>query len=91
MQTVGFDLTDAAWTEILNGDNALSVQVKTQSGVYLHFNDSADAPAIGAASVFIESWPPRFDFECATQTGQSRVWARARSGAASIVVVRKTA
>jgi hypothetical protein len=90
MQTLAFDLTDDAWTEILGGNNALALQVYTAKNVRLHFNESATAPAIDAAHILIESFPPRWDFECQSQVGQARVWARAVSGSASITVVRRS-
>lgn len=91
MQTLAFDLTADAWTEVLGNNNSLALQVKTANGVRLHFNNSATAPSIDAAHILIESWPPRFDFECQGQFGQSRVWARADRTPARIVVVRRTA
>lgn len=91
MQTVAFDLTAGAWTEILGGNNALALQIETANNVRLHFNDSATAPALTVASVLVQSFPPRWDFECATQVGQSHVWARADQTPARIVVVRRTA
>lgn len=89
MQTLAFDLTADAWTEVLGGNNALALQVKTASNVRLHFNDSAIAPSIDAEHILIDSWPPRFDFECQSQLGQARVWARADRTPARIVVVRR--
>ena len=90
MQTLAFSLSSGAWTEILGGNDALSVQVSTARNVRLHFNASATAPALTAASILVESFPPKWDFDCQQQTGQSRVWARADSGTASVVVVRRT-
>lgn len=91
MQTVAFDLTADAWTEVLDGNNSLAVQVKTANNVRLHFNDSATAPSLDAEHILIDSWPPRFDFECQSQVGQAHVWARADRTPARIVVVRRTA
>jgi hypothetical protein len=91
MQTLAFDLTAGAWTEILGGNNALALQVVTANKVRLHFNDSDTAPAIAAVSVLVESYPPQWDFECQSQIGQARVWARADVTPARIVVVRRTA
>lgn len=91
MQTLAFNLSSSSWTEILGGNNSLAVQLIQASNVRLHFNDSDTAPSIDAASILIESFPPRFDFECQSQTGQARVWARGDNHPASIVVVRRTA
>lgn len=90
MQTVAVTLASSAWTEILNGNNALALQIKTANNVLLHFNDSATPPALDAPAVLVDSFPPRWDFDCQSQTGQSRVWARAERSPASIVVVRRT-
>jgi len=43
MQTLAFALSSGAWTEILGGNNALSLQVSTARNVRLHFNASATA------------------------------------------------
>lgn len=90
MQTLAFDLTAGAWTEILGGNNALAVQIATANGIRMHFNASATAPALSAASILVDSYPPRWDFECTEQTGQARVWARADTSPARIIVVRRT-
>lgn len=89
MQTMRFDLTEGQWTEILGGNNALALQLVTANSVRLHFNDSEVAPPLDAASVLVESFPPRWDFECQSQVGQSRVWARADQQPASVIVVRR--
>jgi hypothetical protein len=91
MQTLVFNLTAGAWTEILGGNNTLAVQLISAANVRLHFNDSATAPAIDAPSILVESFPPRWDFECSSQVGQSHVWARGDNGPAKIAVVRRTA
>jgi hypothetical protein len=91
MQTLAFDLTQGVWTEILGNNNALALQVITANGIRLHFNDSATAPALNAPSILVDSFPPRWDFECQEQLGQSRVWARADKTPAQIIVVRRTA
>jgi len=89
MQTIRFDLTQGAWTEILGGNNAFALQVVTSNNVWLHFNDSETAPALDAASILVESFPPRWDFECQSQVGQAHVWARADQNPASVIVVRR--
>lgn len=91
MQTIAYDLTADQWTEVLNGNSSLAIQIKTANNVRLHFSDSATAPSLDAEHILIDSWPPRFDFECQTQLGQARVWARADRTPARIVVVRRTA
>jgi hypothetical protein len=91
MQTLAFNLTATEWTEILGENNALALQVETANNVRLHFNDSATAPAINAASILVQSFPPQWDFECQSQVGQSRVWARADQSPARVIVVRRTA
>ena len=91
MQTLAFDLTQGVWTEILGNNNALAIQITTANGIRLHFNDSATAPALSAPSILVDSVPPRWDFECQDQLGQSRVWARADRTPAQIIVVRRTA
>jgi len=90
MQTVAVSLEPDAWSEILNGNNALAVQIRSAGGIHLHFNDSADAPASDAPFVLVDSFPPRWDFECNTQVGQARVWARSARGNSNIIVVRRT-
>lgn len=90
MQTIAFDLTASEWTEVLGGNNALALQVETANNVRLHFNDSATAPALDAASILVQSFPPRWDFECQSQVGQARVWARADQTPARVIVVRRT-
>ena len=89
MQTLNFDLTASEWTEILGGNKALALQVETANNVRLHFNESAVAPALDAAFILVQSFPPRWDFECQAQIGQSRVWARADQAPARITVVRR--
>ena len=91
MQTLAFDLTATEWTEILGGNNSLAMQITTSNKVRLHFNDSDTAPAIDAVSVLVDSFPPRWDFDCQSQVGQARVWARADKTPASVVVVRRQA
>lgn len=90
MQTVAVDLVAGEWAEILNGNNALALQVETANNVRLHFNDSADAPALDAPAILVQSFPPRWDFECQNQIGQARVWARADATPARVIVVRRT-
>lgn len=89
MQTLEFNL-GRQWAEVLGGNNAFSMQVKSAGNVELHFNDSDTAPASDAPAVYIESYPPQWDFACQSQTGQARVWARAAGDYAQIVVVRRT-
>lgn len=89
MQTLPFDLTAGAWVEILGGDAALSLQVKTAARIRLHFNASDIAPDLDAAFFLIDSFPPQYDFEATGQAGQSRIWARADSADAQIVVMRR--
>jgi hypothetical protein len=91
MQTLDFDLTADSWEEILGHNNSIGLQLKTSNNVRLHFNDSDTAPALDAPHFLIQSWPPRFDFECQSQGGQARVWARADRAPASVVVIRRTA
>ena len=90
MQTVAYDLTAEQWTEVLNGNNGLALQIKTANNVRLHFNTSATAPSVDEEHILIESFQPAFDFQCQEQTGQARVWARADTTPAKIVVVRRT-
>jgi hypothetical protein len=90
MQTLRFNLVDTAWTEILGGNNALALQIETSNRVRLHFNESADAPAINAPSILVDSFPPQWDFDCQSQVGQARVWARADVSPANIIVARRT-
>jgi len=91
VQTLQFDLVSSSWTEILDGNNSLAIQLATASNIRLHFSNSGTAPDIDVASILVESFPPRWDFECQSQVGQARVWARADDYPASIVVVRRTA
>lgn len=90
MQTIAYDLTADQWTEILGANNGLALQVETSNNVRLHFNDSATPPELDAASILVQSFPPRWDFDCDSQVGQSRVWARADRSPARVVVVRRT-
>lgn len=90
MQTIAYDLTADQWTEVLDGNNALAFQIKTANDVCLHFNNSATAPALDEEHILVESFQPVFDFQCQEQTGQARVWARAKATPAKIVVVRRT-
>lgn len=89
MNTLAVDLTESAWTEILDGNNSLGVQVETDGSVMLHFNNST-APSLDAAAIQVQSFPPKWDFDCSQQTGQAKVWARAKSVAARVIVVRRT-
>lgn len=92
MQTLSFALTSAEWTEILGGNNTLALQVFTSNNVRLHFNDSDTPPAVDAQDyILVQSFPPQWDFECQSQVGQARVWARADDTPAVVVVVRRTA
>lgn len=91
MQTLEFNLTAETWVEILGGNNALDLQVRTANKIRLHFNDSATAPADDAPYVLVDSFPPHWDFSAVTQTGQSHIWAKADATPAVIVVVRRTA
>lgn len=90
MQTLAFTLSGDEWTEILGGNNALGLHVASSTDVRLHFNDSATAPALSAASILVQSFPPRWDFDCQSQVGQARVWARSDADTSEIVVVRRT-
>jgi hypothetical protein len=90
MQTIAYDLTDSQWTEILNGNNALALQIETANNIRVHFNESATPPALSAPSILVQSFPPQWDFDCQSQTGQARVWARAERTPARAIVVRRT-
>jgi hypothetical protein len=89
MQTVQIDLTQSEWVEILAGNNALAIQITTANRVRLHFSNSATAPDFNSPSILVDSFPPRWDFECQSQVGQSHVWARGDNGDAQIIVVRR--
>jgi len=90
MQTTAFTLDADTWVEILGGNNALSLQIKTANKIRLHFNNSLTPPAADAPYFLIDSFPPRFDFEVIGQTGQSHVWAKADVTPAEIVVLRQS-
>lgn len=91
MQTVAFTLTQNAWTEILGGNNSLSLQIRTANKIRLHFSDSATPPPLNAETVLVDSFPPHWDFETREQVGGAHIYARADVTPAEIVVVRKTA
>lgn len=91
MQTVRFDLTADEWTEILGGNSALRLQVKTANRVLMHHNDSATPPALNAPAFLIESFSPRWDYEAEGITAQGRIWVRAERAPAIIVVNRRAA
>ena len=90
MQTISYDLTSESWEEVLGSNNAISIQVRSANNIRLHFSDSETPPALDADYSLIESWPPKMDCECSSQTGQSKVWARAVDSPARITVVRRT-
>lgn len=89
MNTLLFDLAETEWTEILGDNNAFSMQIATSNNVRLHFNVSNTPPDIDAPFILIESYTPRFDFDCQSQFGNSHVWAMADKEPAKIVVVRR--
>lgn len=90
MQTVRFDLTSGAWTEILGGNTWIKFQVKTANRVRLYMNENATAPDIDADHFLVEAFQPGYDFEVDNVIANGRLWARADADPAIIVAFRKT-
>ena len=91
MQTQRVDITDSAWVEITLGSQIILAEGGVSGEFLVHFSNTSDQPDVDAPAHRISTFQPRIDFtQYALNAGQ-RVWARAKSGEAFIIVTREVA
>ena len=87
MQTAQYDITDAAWVNVINGESAAAIDVLTAGVVLINAGVAGVEPALSAPAIEFAGWPngPAVVFR-GLQSGAG-LWVRAKSGAAVIVVI----
>ena len=83
-----YTLAPDAWTQVAQHPNIL-LDVEQSATILVHLNESNTAPALDAPAFQVQSWPAAFDFFLTGLSGATRVWARGRDGAVSVVVAVK--
>jgi hypothetical protein len=88
MNTYEATLLSGAWTELLGGQNTLSIDVKSQTSIAICFTETDTAPAIDAPFVRVQSYPHGGAYYASGLPNGQYVWGRAISGSVEIVVIR---
>jgi hypothetical protein len=87
MQTTDLMLA-TEWVLISDGSHTCIFDVKSAGVVFVHLNETTDAPESDAPCVEVQSWPAAFDFSITGMSGNQRIWARAKIGAVPIVIIK---
>jgi hypothetical protein len=79
MQTFTVTLSDAAWTEILQGGSLVAFDVIPATAVEVLFTETAATPDASTKGNPVQTWPSGWDFEATgLNGGVQRVWAKGK-------------
>jgi len=88
MQTQRVDITDTAWTEVTQGSNIILAEGGVSGSFLVHFSNTDIQPDLDAPAHHVQTFQATLDFTQYNLTAGQRVWVRAQSGSAVIIITR---
>ena len=89
MQTQRVEITDASWTEITLGSPIILAEGGVAGAFFVHYSNTSIQPDLDAPAHRVQTFQAPLDFTSYGLTAGQRVWVRAQSGNAFLIVTRE--